>query len=149
MEWSGQQGALPQQPQNAQQPAAGQIPAGGYYGAGPQQQMPANPLNQPGLANNGGFGQPMPQAPGVSMGMPGAPSGVQAGIQPVSQAVASNAPQLDDNISDVNDQEWVNRAKRAIGSTRGDPHRQVQLIQHLRSQYLKQRFGRTVHTDKA
>jgi hypothetical protein len=74
-------------------------------------------------------------------------AGQVAAMPPMAQPPA--AVQLDDSVSDVNDAEWVNRAKRAIGGTHGDPHRQVQLIQHLRSQYLKQRFGRTVHTDEA
>lgn len=54
----------------------------------------------------------------------------------------------DDTAVDHDDVEWVNRAKRTIASSQGDPHRQVQLMQHLRSQYLQQRFGRTVHTDE-
>ena len=55
----------------------------------------------------------------------------------------------DDRQVPADDVIWVNRAKRAIAETHGDPHRKVQLIQHLRAVYLKQRFGRTVHTDEA
>lgn len=103
----------------SQTPAAGQL-----------QSQP--PFDQPGI------GRPasMPQAGplGVSPAVPTAP-------QPAQDL-------MNDNLSDGDDVQWVNRAKRAIASTHGDPHRQVQLIQHLRSQYLKQRFGRTVHTDE-
>ena len=132
MEWSGQQGQVPQ---NAQQPAAGPAPTVNYYGANPLQPVAANPLVQPGIGSGIMTGQPMMPALGAAPGQP-------------ANGVPLNA-QLDDNISDVNDAGWVNRAKRAISTTHGDPHRQVQLIQHLRSQYLKQRFGRTVHTDEA
>jgi hypothetical protein len=59
------------------------------------------------------------------------------------------AARANDDALDADDAQWVQRAKRAIASSQGDPHRQVQLVQHLRAQYLKQRFGRTVHTDEA
>lgn len=132
MEWSGQQGQVPQ---NDQQPAAGPVPTANYYGSNPLQPPVANPLVQPGIGSGITTGQPM---------MP------TVGTTPAAQAASGVSDiELNDNASDVNDTEWVNRAKRAISTTHGDPHRQVQLIQHLRSQYLKQRFGRTVHTDKA
>ena len=117
--------------------------------------LPAQTANQPQqIAHN-----PLQQQAAV-------PAPVQPAIQPMAVApapvVAAPAPlpampqqpatpqtvQLDDDMPDVHDAEWVNRAKRVIGGTHGDPHRQVQLMQHLRAQYLKQRFGRMVHTDE-
>lgn len=132
MEWSGQQG---QAPQHASQPGVGPEPVRQYPGINPlQTQVPVSNVAAPGT---------LPVQP---VGVSPVPLNI-SGIPPMAQPMAS--VELDDNVSDANDTEWVTRAKRAIGGTRGDPHRQVQLIQHLRSQYLKQRFGRTVQTDKA
>jgi len=152
MEWSGQQGSAPQSgtPQGQQPYNGGAVPASGYYQPGAQQ-VPQNV--QPGVQ--------MPQAPMAAqnplvtpmqagihpVGAPAAMSGSVTGMPPMAQQPA--AVGLDDSVPDANDTEWVNRAKRAVRSTQGDPHRQVQLIQHLRSQYLKQRYGRSVHTDEA
>jgi hypothetical protein len=149
MAWSDQQYQVPQNvqpnmPGGSMPPAGAPLgsaaPTPGYYGANPLQ-GPAAPTPMQNA--------PMPQAP--SMGNPA----MQAGQSPLTamglpaggQAPAS-ATSLDDDKVALDDVEWVNRAKRVIGGTQGDPHRQVQLIQHLRSQYLKNRFGRTVHTDE-
>lgn len=146
MEWSGQQSQVPQ---HASQPAAGQVPVRQYPGVNPLQAQAA-PSASPtisavGMPAVGGVpGQPVVYPAGS---VSGAASAMSAGVPAATQPTAS--ARLDDDTSDVNDAEWVNRAKRAIAGTHGDPHRQVQLIQHLRSQYLKQRFGRTVHTDEA
>ena len=121
MEWNGQQS---QTPQHGLQPVADPEPLPSY--------LDANPLH-------GQAAQVLPPAPAIS---------AIASSVPLAQPAAASA-RLDDDTTDVNDAEWVSRAKRTIAGTRGDPHRQVQLIQHLRSQYLKQRFGRTVHTDEA
>lgn len=146
MEWSGQQSQVPQ---HASQPVAGPVPVQQYPGVNPLQAQAvpaASPAPFAGAAPLAGGqpGQPVAYSAGS---IPGAAPAMSAGVPPVAQPTVS--VRLDDDTTDVNDAEWVNRAKRAIAGTHGDPHRQVQLIQHLRSQYLKQRFGRTVHTDKA
>jgi hypothetical protein len=144
MEWSGQQSQVPQ---HAPQPVAGPEPIANYYGASPLQ-GPAAAATPPHIAMPGAAGAMPSGQPQINpIGAPPALTGQVAAMPPMSQSPA--AVQLDDNVSDVDDAEWVKRAKRAIGGTHGDPHRQIQLIQHLRSQYLKQRFGRTVHTDEA
>lgn len=65
--------------------------------------------------------------------------------QPAVPLGPSGAQQDDETGTD--DLVWVNRAKRVIAGTHGDPHRQVQLLQQLSVVYLKERYGRTVRAD--
>jgi len=65
------------------------------------------------------------------------------GPQPMQQPMLPNAAQSQDEATD-NDVVWINRTKRVIAQTHGDPFRQVQLIQQLRVLYLKERFNRNV-----
>jgi hypothetical protein len=67
--------------------------------------------------------------------------------QPLAPMNTAGTVPSDDESVAVDDVVWVNRAKKAIAESRGDPHRQVQLLQHLRTVYLKQRFGRNIHKD--
>jgi hypothetical protein len=144
MEWSGQQSQVPQ---HASQPVVGPVPPPQYPGVNPLQAQamsgaaPAGAVTSVGGLPDGSSIHPV----GAS---PSSVAAANLGVPLMTQSTAVSVG-LDDDTTDVNDTEWVSRAKRAITGTRGDPHRQVQLIQHLRSQYLKQRFGRTVHTDKA
>jgi hypothetical protein len=128
----------------------------GYPVNGAPQQMPAQmplqasstPLPTIGMPpvrddNSAVVNQPQPMT-AVSSQAP--PMTMQAMPQ---QVVAANA-QLDDNAQvSADDITWINRARKVIAETQGDPHRQVQLLQHVRAQYLKQRFGRAIHTDEA
>lgn len=121
-------------------PVAGASPATGMPPAGAvaTDTMWAGPVNStnPLMQQAAGVAVPSLSAPPMAGPLPAAANG---------QLPA--ATQVDDEAVPVDDVVWINRAKRAISETQGDPYRQVQLIQHLRSQYLKQRFGRTVHTD--
>lgn len=64
------------------------------------------------------------------------------------QAILGAQPGTDSDQSDASDDIWIERTKRAIAETQGDPHRQVQLLQHLSVLYLKERFNREVQADK-
>jgi hypothetical protein len=166
MAWSDQQYPVSQDipqnmpqsmPQNPLQPVAPvpsampapMPPIASSYANQPQPVSPMAPLAAP--------SPPMPApAPNNTAGQYAANPLVQSPLQPSPQLAPVAAPAAgmqaaaaeDDGKVGLDDVQWVNRAKRAIMSSRGDPHRQVQLMQHLRSQYLKQRFGRTVHTDE-
>lgn len=144
----------------------------GYQVPQMQPVPPAMPPGQPGFVPSGAQPTPMAAVP-TAAPMPPAAQGASAmwagpvnSTNPLMQQAAGVAAppmagplpaaangqlpattQADDETVPVDDVVWINRAKRAITETQGDPYRQVQLIQHLRSQYLKQRFGRTVHTD--
>lgn len=156
MVWDEQQNTqYPTPTASTGEPLQQGLPGGGGSIAMPQQQTAAtseapvyyggNPL-QASAAPAGAMPPAQPAAP--------APAQLQAPPfgQPQFQAPQNPLPAATMDDSDQvpsDDVVWVNRAKRAIAETRGDPHRKVQLLQHLRSVYLKQRFGRTVHTDEA
>jgi hypothetical protein len=89
------------------------------------------------IPTNAGMVQNAPQ--------PQAPQPLQPQAQ---QPIPVAASQTEDDRVPADDLTWINYARRAIAETRGDPHRQVQLLQHIRAQYLKQRFGRVVRTDE-
>lgn len=146
-----------------QPPVMNNAPGSGYFANNPLQGPMAPPQAQmsgaaymPGATPVGSQQQPAPPpvpsmvAPSNAPAMPNAGNfSPVAGVpQTPSVAGAGQQASTNDDATDVDDVEWVNRAKRVIAGTQGDPHRQVQLVQHLRSQYLKQRFGRTVHTDE-
>jgi hypothetical protein len=57
------------------------------------------------------------------------------------------AATIQDEESNQDDAVWVGRAKRIIAQTQGDPRRQVQLLQQLSVVFLKERYGRSVHSD--
>jgi len=158
MDWNQAQPSQPVGPQNMQgpsmMPGQGQAPVpqppqqfapSGYVGGNPlQPQSPASGMQQ----------APPAYAPGVPAVAPAMQPPLQApysGGQYVQQPTrpAGTTVNLDDGDQvSVDDAVWINRTKRALADSKGDPHRQVQLIQHLRTQYLKQRFGRSVHTDE-
>ncbi len=64
------------------------------------------------------------------------------------QAMLGAQPGTDSDKPDTHDDIWIERTKRAISETQNDPHRQVQLLQHLSVLYLKERFNREVQADK-
>lgn len=66
---------------------------------------------------------------------------------PLPAAAQTQAPDQGDE-TDVDDVVWVNRTKKVIATTHGDPHRRVQLLQQLSVLYLKEKYGRTVHADE-
>ncbi len=109
------------------------LPAENYQPGAGTTARPVNPLIQQ--------GQPSVSQPAVAIGanIPGGP---------LAAPGASKKPSLDDDDSGVDDVVWVNRAKRVIAGTKGDPHRQVQLLQQLSVVYLKERYGRSVHADE-
>ncbi len=99
---------------------------------------PVNPLIQQGQPP---LGQPSTAA---TSGM-----GNSMGSEPLAPPIASDTSFQNDDETGVDDVVWSSRAKRIIAGTRGDPHRQVQLLQQLSVVYLKERYGRSVHADEA
>lgn len=123
----------------------GAAPQQGYVGSYAQnslsqQQSPVQQAPPVGVPNGG---MP-PQAPA----RPASP--LQPGVQPTvgRPGPIPVAAQESDRI-DAGDDIWIERTKKAIAETQNDPHRQVQLLQHLNKLYLKERFGREVQADQA
>lgn len=130
---------------------------GGMQNQQPQPQpqpMGQNPL-QPNLQMNpAAAGQPVPPAQPAANGaamtpaapqtamQPGQPMGQPMPMGPSPAALRQVAGGEGDSTN--NDILWVNRAKRAIAESQGDPYRQVQLIQQLRVLFLKERYGHNI-----
>lgn len=132
---------VPVAPAQAPQPPMVSSPSTAYSQPVPS---PIQPQPMPGAFSSPlQSGAPAP-APVVS------PAGF-AGVNPqIAAPIASGPGALDDGDLEVSvdDEVWISRAKRVIAETKGNPHRQTQLIQHLRSQYLKQKFGRQVGMER-
>ncbi len=102
--------------------------------------------------------QAPPQMPAQMPQMPQMPnyaprSAPQATRMPAAgsydgQAILGAQPGTDSDQPDTHDDIWIDRTKQAIAETQNDPHRQVQLLQHLSVLYLKERFNREVQADK-
>ena len=123
--------ALQGQPGMVQPAMPGAMPAAGGV----------QPFNMPALGTQpAASGFPAPAAGASAPAMtpnpvfPGAPAGMPA-VQEKDEP-------------DAGDVIWIERTKRAIAESQNDPHRQVQLLQHLNKLYLKERFGREVQADK-
>lgn len=133
---SGDNQAARQYPAN---PIYPQAPAQPVPQSSPQQlqQLPPQQYQQQAQARPQPQSQPQPQA--TRLPADGAYSG---------QALLGAQPGQDSDRPDSADDIWINRTKQAIAETQNDPHRQVQLVQHLSVLYLKERFNREVQTDK-
>lgn len=59
--------------------------------------------------------------------------------QPSSQATSVIA---DD--ADVIEKEWVDKAKKIVSETRGDPHKKSQELTSLKREYIETRFGKVI-----
>lgn len=117
----------------------------------PTQQMP--PAGQ--YQQNPTYPPQQPSQPSQSPQMPyyASRTSPQAARMPAAgsydgQAILGAQPGTDSDQSDTHDDVWIDRTKQAIAETQNDPHRQVQLLQHLSVLYLKERFNREVQTDK-
>lgn len=136
-------------------PVSGPVPA---YGPAP----PA-PITAPSVNGGLNYAAPQPQQgyvgsysqnplatgqPPVAASRP--PSPLQPTALPPNSVPPRQMPVAagDSDRIDAGDEIWIERTKRAIAETQNDPHRQVQLLQHLNKLYLKERFGREVQADQ-
>ncbi len=65
-----------------------------------------------------------------------------AGSQPASTAAMQPAEEL------AIEQEWIEKAKKVVLETHGDPFMQNKLLSELKAQYLATRYGRAVGTNQ-
>ena len=100
--------------------------------------IPAMPIGQQGLINPLIKQAPPPPVQGVA---------AAPGVGPAGAGLPAAAVDMGDDDTAQDDAVWVGRAKRIIGQTQGDPHRQLQLLQQLGVVFLKERYGRSVHSD--
>jgi hypothetical protein len=55
---------------------------------------------------------------------------------------SNNSAPAGANKSDLIDKKWVGKAKKIFLDNRNDPYRQVQEIDNLKAQYMRETFGR-------
>lgn len=104
------------------------IPAGPERAAGVATPSTAMPASVP---------MPMPIVP---MPMPVA----QPGPAPVQTTAAVPAIADDDLI----EKEWVNKAKQIVERTRDDPYKQSEELTHVKVDYMKKRYNKTIKLNK-
>jgi len=49
---------------------------------------------------------------------------------------------------DVIEKEWVNKAKKVVSDTKGDPYRQEHEVSKLQADYMQKRYGKQVRLPK-
>ncbi len=101
-----------------------------------QEALPRNESKeaQPqGPSNSGSppIAMPLPQLP--------APQTDQAVVQPVM-----NDNPLVAADEDVIEKEWVQKAKKVVEQTKGDPHAQEKEVSKLQADYIKKRYGKEI-----
>ncbi len=117
-----------------------QMPQAGQYPQNPMYPSPQPPRPQP---------NQLPQMPNYAARTTPQATRMPAAGSYDGQAILGAQPGTDSDQSDTHDDIWIDRTKQAIAETQNDPHRQVQLLQHLSILYLKERFNREVQADKA
>jgi len=92
------------------------------------------------VASQGG-GDPAWQAPQL----PTIPINDQAPVPVVSSQTTpvSDTP-LTANDEDLIEQEWVQKAKKIVASTRDDPYMQEREVSKLQADYMQKRYGKEV-----
>lgn len=63
--------------------------------------------------------------------------------QPATPAVSDDTPLMaaDDEVIE---QEWVQKAKKIVADTKGDPYSQEKEVGKLQAEYLKKRYGKEI-----
>lgn len=57
---------------------------------------------------------------------------------------ASQATTTIADDADVIEKEWVDKAKRIVAETKGDPHKKSQELTGLKKEYIETRFGKVI-----
>ena len=134
---------LPQVRPNAE--IAPQIPGGiEYFPDGSSRSVESRPTYSP-EQQPAHQEQLSPQAP-IATPVDPTQLAVPQAIQPVSQptdGVATGLPAIaaDD---DLMEKEWVDKVKKIIDLTRGNPYEQAKSVAALQADYLKKRYNRTI-----
>jgi hypothetical protein len=49
--------------------------------------------------------------------------------------------------SDRIEKQWIDKTKAVVSQTRDDPYEQKQAVSHVKADYIKKRFNKTIRTD--
>lgn len=63
---------------------------------------------------------------------------------PTPDPAASQATTTIADDSDVIEKEWVDKAKKIVAETKGDPHKKSQELTGLKREYIETRFGKVI-----
>lgn len=63
---------------------------------------------------------------------------------PASNPAASQATATIADDADVIEKEWVDKAKKIVAETKGDPHKKSQELTGLKREYIETRFGKVI-----
>ena len=63
---------------------------------------------------------------------------------PTPDPAASSATTAIADDADVIEKEWVDKAKRIVAETKGDPHKKSQELTGLKREYIETRFGKVI-----
>ena len=89
--------------------------------------------------------QLVPAAPPIPLPtQPVAGAGLPSNV--ASTTGAASATGADD--SELIEKEWVNKAKAIVERTREDPYKQTEELTVVKADYMKQRYDKTIKTDK-
>ncbi len=81
-----------------------------------------------------------PAQPAMTMTASAIPLPAVPALDPATAAATASAMTDDDLI----EKEWVNKAKKIVEQTRDDPYKQSEDLTVFKSDYLKQRYGKTI-----
>jgi hypothetical protein len=73
----------------------------------------------------------------ITVGTPDVP--VKSDDTASSQTQAAEADQIE--------KEWIDKTQAAVAQTRDDPYEQKKAVSHVKADYIKKRFDKTIKTD--
>lgn len=121
---------------------------------GPSEMLPPIPgavEYQPGVVEVYGEGRPV--APATTPIVPVAAAAPQPPIvstapsAPAPAAIVATAPAIAGD-DDLIEKEWVDKLKKIITLTAGDPYERTRVIAQLQADYLKKRYNKTLGEDR-
>lgn len=81
----------------------------------------------------------------TSMALPGQDITVGASDDGAVQAPSTDSSAAAD--SDRIERQWIDKTKAVVAQTRDDPYEQKQAVSHVKADYIKKRFNKTIKTD--
>lgn len=84
------------------------------------------------------------QAEARQIAMPALPVPIAATPADDSQQSSDDNTQIVAGDVDLIEKEWVDKAKKIIASTKGDPHLREKEVNKLQVEYIKKRYGRII-----
>jgi hypothetical protein len=90
------------------------------------------------------------KVPGLALPQPSGSAGASSSIHASQQVDVGNSssslvpPAVSEDESDALDQEWVNKAKAIVGSTKNDPYKESIELSKAKADYLRIRYSKHI-----